>query len=193
MKRPARRSGPFAFVAGTGGVVHIAEPHGLRPGRGIGDGGDGEIIFAVRHTGQHGGEIQSGDLQVYAEFVGDVSGHLNVHALILVLPALVGVYIFIGGEIGLGTQLDIAFFLDLRQTVLGLPILAAAAGGAGQCQNSRQQNCHCLFISLPSFLLVLGRWCRPFDGICHNRDDLICQRFSVVIRYQLLSKISTFL
>ena len=98
----------------------------------------------------------------YAERVGDVSGHLNVHALILVLPTLVGVYIFIGGEIGLGTQLDIALFLDLRQPVLGLHVLAAAAGGAGQCQNSRQQNCHCLFHILALVSVGFGTLVPPF-------------------------------
>ena len=132
-------------VARIGGVIHITQPQALRAGGGIGDSGEGKIIFAVRNAGEYSGEIQRCDLQLHTELIRDVLGHLNVHALILVLPALVGVYIFIGGEIGLGTQLDIAFFLDLRQTVLGLPILAAAAGGAGQCQNSRQQNCHCLF------------------------------------------------
>jgi len=149
-------------IAGIGGVVHIAEPHGLRPGGGIGDGGDGEVVLAVGHARENGGVVQGRDLQVHADLVGNVLGHLNVHALILVVPALGGVYVFKGSEIRLGAQFDVALFLDLRQTVLDLPVLAAAAGGAGQCQNSRQQNCHCLFHILALVSVGFGTLVPPF-------------------------------
>ena len=81
---------------------------------------------------------------------------------ILFFGALVGVYVFKGSEIRLGAQFDVALFLDLRQTVLALLVLAATAGGAGQSQNSRQQDCHCLFHIVALISVGFGTLVPPF-------------------------------
>ena len=64
------------------------------------------------------------------------------YAHILLIPALGGVYELIGGEIGLGTKLDIALLLYLGKQVL---ITAAAAGSAAEHHAKYKRQCKYLF------------------------------------------------
>lgn len=100
-------------IAVVAGVVDVRQAHGLGAGGRVGDGGDGKVILAVGHAGEHGGVVQRGDLQLHAELVRDVLGDLDIHALILRVAALVRVDILKRGEVRLGAQLNAALLLDL--------------------------------------------------------------------------------
>ena len=129
-------------------VVGLAQLHGLGPAGHIGQGGDGHIVFPGGHAAEHRGELQGDNLQLHAKALGNAPGQLDVAADYLLPCRLGGVDKLIGGEIGLGGNLQVAPFLDGLQAVFRAGIGGGVDGASRehrQGQGGGQNNCHTLF------------------------------------------------